>query len=61
MTVAQLINKLQQFDPDLPVTIMDDIGWGSKNNPDDIKVSIHTWVHSNYPYDKPDFDYVNLG
>ena len=60
MTIAQLIDKLQQFDPQMPVTIMDDIGWYSKDNPDEIKVAIHTWVHSNYPYDKPDFNYVNL-
>ena len=60
MTIAQLIDKLQQFNPQMPVAIMDDIGWYSKDNPDDIKVVIRTWVQSNYPYDKPDFDYVNL-
>ena len=60
MTVAQLINRLQQFNPDLPVATWDDISWLTKDDPDFIKVEIHTWTHDSHPYDKSDFDYVNL-
>ena len=61
MTVAQLINRLQQFNPELPVAVGYDINYVTKDCPDYIEVVLCTWVHSNYPYDKPDFDYVNLG
>lgn len=46
MTVGQLIEKLQEFDPNLRV--LDDYML-------DIEEVIETiWVDSNYPYDKPD-------
>lgn len=60
MTVKQLIAKLKQYPDDMPVATFDDIGYHSKDNPDGINVSIHTWIHGNYPYDLPDFEYVNL-
>lgn len=60
MTVKQLIEKLQEFPEDMPVATFDDIGQVSKDNPEWIKVQIHTWMHCNPPYDLPDFEYVNL-
>ena len=60
MTVNQLIEKLKQFPTDMPVTIYHDIDWRNKYADDTIAAEICTWIHSNYPYDKPDFDYVNL-
>ena len=32
----------------------------TQDDPDWIKVNICTWEHQNYPYNKPNFDYVNL-
>ena len=60
MTVKQLINELKKFPQDLPVATWGDIDWKSKEDPHYIKVTQKTWTHSNYPYDKDDFDFVSL-
>ena len=60
MTVKQLIEKLKEFPENMPVATFNAIKPKDIDDPEWIKVSIATWVHSNYPYDKPDFDYVNL-
>ena len=51
MTVKDLIEKLKQFPPDMPVATGYDVF-------EEVHVSIKTWVHTNYPYDKPDVEYV---
>ena len=61
MTVYQLIERLKEFPEDMPVTILNDINWVEKDDPNALQVDICTWVHGNYPYDKPDFEYVNIG
>ena len=53
ITVKELIEKLQEFPQDMPVGIDYD-----PMSP--IEIKIWTWVHNNYPYDKPDFDFVNI-
>ena len=60
MTVKQLIKELQKWPEDTPVAIMCDINLSDIKDPNFIKVSKHTWVDSNYLYNKPDFDYINL-
>ena len=60
MTVKQLIEKLKEFPENMPVATLNDINPEDIDDPEWIKISIVTWTHSNYPYDKPDFDYVNL-
>lgn len=57
MTVKELIEELQKFPQDMPVGT-----WGDFEYPDGGKltVEIRTWVHSNYPYNLPDTDYVNI-
>ena len=60
MTVAQLIEELQKFPQDMPIAINDDISWVTKENPHHIFIERCTWIHSNWPYDKPEFDYINL-
>ncbi len=60
MTVKQLIDKLLKFQQDMPVTTFNDINPENIDDPDWINVSIRTWEHENYPYNKPSFDYVNL-
>ncbi len=53
MTVKELINILKMYPEDMRVAIDDYIY-------DDIEVTESTWVHNNYPYDKPDVTYVKL-
>lgn len=60
MTVQQLIEELQKWPQDMPIAVYDDINWISKNIPDVIQVQNRVWVDNNYPYDKPDFLYINL-
>lgn len=60
MTVKQLIEELQKFPEDMPVTILNDISWVTKNDPHYLQVKQTTWEHTNYPYDKPDFHYINI-
>lgn len=60
MTVKQLIEELQKWPQDMPVTTLSDINWVARDDPHWIKVSKRTWTHENWPYDKPDFDYVDL-
>ena len=44
----------------MPIAVYDNINWIDKNKPDIIQVQNRVWVDSNYPYDKPDFLYINL-
>lgn len=60
MTVKQLINVLKKVPQDLPIAIWNDISWQTKDDPHYIKISECVWTHSNYPYDKEDFNYINL-
>jgi hypothetical protein len=57
MTVGELIRELQKYDEKLPVAIDGDIYFPPQTQ---ITVSVKTWEDSNYPYDLPDFDYLNL-
>ena len=57
MTVGQLIEELKKSPQDMPVGI--DMNFQYPDG-EPIDVSIHTWVHSNYPYNLPDTDYVNI-
>lgn len=60
MTVKELKNELDNFPDDMPVGVHFDIDWTTKDDPHWISVKEQTWTHSNYPYDKKDFEYVNL-
>ena len=60
MTVKQLKQELDKFPNDMPVATWNDISYKSKDDPEWIKVTKCVWEHTNYPYDKPDFEYVNL-
>lgn len=50
MTVAELINKLKEFPQDMKVQTDGFI--------DIDDVEIHTWEHTNYPYNLPNEDRV---
>lgn len=60
MTVQQLIDELQKYPKDMPIAVYDNIDWIDKDKLDIIQVQKRIWVHNNYPYDKPDFLYINL-
>ena len=60
MTVAQLIEELQKWPQDMPIAVYDDINWTTKDNPYHIFIKRRTWIDSNWPYDRPEFDYINL-
>lgn len=60
MTVKELKQELDKFPDDMPVATVGDIGWSTKDDPHWIKVTKKTWIHTNYPYDKPEFEYVDL-
>ena len=53
MTVKELIEKLKEFPEDMPVGVIGD-------PVSEIIVSIQTWTHNNFPYDKPDIKFVNI-
>ena len=60
MTVGELIEKLKQFPQDMPVACDGNIYYPPDCGLCDIEITRRTWTHSNYPYDKPDFEYINL-
>lgn len=60
MTVKQLKETLDKFPDDMPVATHFDIDWVTKDDPNWILVKKETWTQQNYPYDKEDFEYVNL-
>lgn len=51
MTVKDMIEKLKQFPEDMSIAVGYDVF-------DEIRIYIKTWSHTNYPYDRPDFQYV---
>ena len=52
-TVADLIKKLQELPQNMPIA--------TYNEPfEEIEIKTRTWIHSNYPYDQPDLDYISL-
>lgn len=52
LNVGELIEILQQFPKEMGVVDGDFFGI--------VGAKIRTWHHNNYPYDKPDTDYVML-
>ena len=60
MTVQQLISELQKWPSDMPVAIMYGINPSDIMNPHHIELKQCTWIDGNYPYNKPDFEYLNL-
>jgi len=60
MTVGELIEKLKQFPLDMPVACDGNIYYPPDSGYYDIEVSQRTWVDSNYPWNRPDFEYINI-
>lgn len=53
MTVTKLIEILKGFPQDMIVCTDGDL-WG------DPEITIKTWIHSNYPYNLPNKEYVSI-
>lgn len=51
MTVEELIKELSKYPKDMLVATDYHIY-------DPIEIKVATWTHDNYPYDKPDVDFV---
>ncbi len=58
MTVSELIEELKKYPQDMPVACYGDIYYPPEEYK--IEISQKTWVDSNYPWDRPDFEYINL-
>ena len=53
-TVGELIEKLKEFPEDMPVGLEWDLSWP-------IEIEKRTWTDTNYPFDDPDIEFVNIG
>ena len=60
MTVGELIEELKKWPVDMPVAAWGDIMCPPESEYNKLKVEKRTWTHTNYPYNKPDFDYINI-
>lgn len=58
MTVGELIEELKKYPQDIPVACCMDMYYPPEDHP--IEITQRTWVDSNYPWDRPDFEYINL-
>ena len=58
MTVGQLIEELKKYPHDMPVAVCGDIYYPPENCK--IEVSQRTWYDTNYPWNRPEFEYVNF-
>lgn len=60
MTVGELIEELKKCPQDMPVAVYRNIMWPPEADYNKLEVSQRTWVDSNYPWNRPDFEYVNI-
>ena len=60
MTVGELINELKKWPEDMPVAVYGDIYYPPEHPSNKLTVEKRTWVHTNHPYNLPDFDYINI-
>lgn len=60
MIVRELIEELKKYPQDMPVAVGTNIMYPPESDYNKIKVSQRVWVDSNYPWNKPDFEYINI-
>lgn len=58
MTIEELIKELKKWPQNMPVACYGEIDYPPENYKVDI--SKRTWIHTNYPWNKPEFEYINL-
>ena len=52
--------ELLKYPNDMPVAVYGDIYFPPEHPSNRITVEKRTWVDSNYPWNRPDFEYINL-
>ena len=60
MTVRELIDELKKCPQDMPVAVDMNIMWTPEADYNKLEISQRTWVDTNYPWNRPDFDYINI-
>lgn len=60
MTIGELIKELKKYPQDMPVACCGDIYYPPEAENNRVYVSERLWVDNNYPWDRPDFKYINL-
>ena len=60
MVVRELIEELEKYPQDMPVAVGTNIMYPPEADYNRLEVSQKTWVDSNYPWNKPDFEYINI-
>lgn len=60
MTVGELIKELQKWPEDMPVAVECDIYYPPEADYNKIEVTKRLWEDTNYPYNRPDFEYINI-
>lgn len=60
MTVAELVEELKKWPQDMPVAVDGNIYYPPEYEGNRLEISKRTWVDSNYPWNRPDFDYINI-
>ena len=58
MTVGELIAELKNYPQDMPVAVSADIMYPPEKYR--IEVQQRTWYDTNYPWNRPEFEYINL-
>lgn len=60
MTVGELMEELKKYPEEMPVAVDGCIYYPPEWGENKIEISKRTWVDSNYPWNRPDFEYINL-
>lgn len=60
MIVRELIEELEKYPQDMPVAVGMNIMYPPEADYNRLEVSQKTWADSNYPWNKPDFEYINI-
>ena len=60
MTVGELVRELLKYPNDMPVAVYGDIYYPPEHPSNRLTIEKRTWVDSNYPWNRPDFEYINI-
>lgn len=60
MKVSELIEELKKYPLDMPVSVDSSIMYPPEADYNKLEVSQRTWYDSNYPWNRPEFEYINI-
>lgn len=60
MTVGELIEELKKYPEEMPVAVDGCINYPPEYEGNKIEIRKRTWVDNNYPWNLPDFEYINI-